>query len=258
MIAGLKRCEINEIRKNLRAWYNRPVGQMLLAEERELLDEILPTLFGYHIVQVGCLLGDDLMASSRIPHHVVRDPDGDGETLRPEAYVYPDATPIASGAIDVVLLPHTLEFERDPHQILREADRMLIPEGHVVILGFNPWSLWGLWRLLRGRRGKVAPWCGDFLSIPRLHDWLALLGFDIVMVRRHFFRPPMQRRVVMRRMNFMETIGGRCWPGLCGAYVLVAKKRVVTLTPTKASWQPRRNLVGGLAGPSTRSNSSDI
>ena len=70
-IGGLKRCEINEIRQNLRAWYNRPVGQMLLEREREMLDEILPTLFGYHIVQVGCLLGDDLLANSRIPHHVL-------------------------------------------------------------------------------------------------------------------------------------------------------------------------------------------
>lgn len=251
MIAGLKRCQINEIRQELRAWYNRPVGQLLLEQERRCLDEILPTLFGYHVVQIGCLLGDDLLAASRISHRILLDPDGGGETLRPGAYAYPDAVPIATDSVDVVLLPHTLEFERDPHQILREVERMLIPEGYVVVLGFNPWSLWGLWRLARGRKGN-APWCGDFLSMTRIKDWLALLGFDVVKEERYFFRPPLRRRALMKKLKFMERLGQRLWPRLAGGYLLVAQKRVATITPIKPRWQPRRRLLGELARPSTR------
>lgn len=252
MIAGLKRCQINEIRQDLRAWYNRPAGQLLLEQERVRLDGILPTLFGYHIVQIGCLLGNDLLASSRISHHVLLDPDGAGaETLRPCAFAYPDAMPIASDSVDVVLLPHTLEFERDPHQILREADRILIPEGYLVVLGFNPWSLWGLWRLLRGRKGH-APWCGDFLSLPRVKDWVALLGFDVVKTERYFFRPPLKNRAIMHKLGFMEPLGRRLWPRMAGAYILVAQKRVTTVTPIKPRWQPRRSMLGDLARPSTR------
>jgi SAM-dependent methyltransferase len=256
MIAGLRRCQINDIREGLRGWYDRPVGQLLLAQEREELDTILPTLFGYHIVQVGCLLGDDLMASSRIANQVLLDPDSDGEALVPGAYAYPDAMPIATDSVDVVMLPHTLEFERDPHQILREADRVLIPEGHVVVLGFNPWSLWGVWRLFRGRSCK-APWCGDFLSLTRIKDWMALLGFDVVLVRRYFFRPPLQRMGVMRRLGFMEKLGRKLWPRLSGAYVLVAKKRVATLTPIKPRWRSRK-LVPGLVRPTTRSTRNHV
>ena len=251
MIADLKRHQINEIRQELRAWYNRPVGQLLLEQERQHLDETLPTLFGYHIVQIGCLLGHDLLSSTRISHSVLIDPDGGGETLRPSVYAYPDSIPIASDSVDVALLPHTLEFERDPHQILREMDRVLIPEGYVVVLGFNPWSLWGLWRLLRRKKGR-APWCGDFLSMTRMKDWLSLLGFDVVKAERYFFRPPLKNRGLMQRLRVMEWLGQRLWPRLAGAYLLVAQKRVATVTPIKPRWQPRRRLLGDLARPSTR------
>jgi len=152
-----------------------------------------------------------------------------------------------------VVLPHTLEFERDPHEVLREVDRILIPEGHVVVLGFNPWSLWGMWRLLRCRSGK-APWCGDFLSLLRIKDWMALLGFDVVLVRRYFYRPPLQRVGIMKKLSFMERLGSKLWPHLSGAYLLVAQKRVATLTPIKPRWSPRRRLMGSLARPSARSS----
>ncbi len=253
MIAGLKRAEINEIRRNLRGWYNRPTGQLLLEMEREQLDELLPTLFGYHIVQVGALLGEGLMAGSRISHRVLLDPDRDSETLLPHACAYPDSLPIASDCVDVVLLPHTLEFERDPHQILREADRVLIPEGHVVVLGFNPWSLWGLRRLLRRRKQHNPPWAGDFLTIARIKDWMALLGFEVVLIKRYFYRPPLKSRGVMARLAFLERVGARLWPRFSGAYILVARKKVATLTPIKQRWRPTRKLVGDLAGPTTRS-----
>lgn len=254
MISGLRRCEINDIRQDLRAWYNRPCGQLLLEEERNHLDEILPTLFGFHIVQIGCLLGNDLMADSRISHRILLDPDGEGsETLTPGAYAYPDALPIASDSVDVAVLPHTLEFERDPHQILREVDRMLIPDGHVVVLGFNPWSLWGIVRKLRGRH-QVAPWCGDFLSMTRIKDWMALLGFEVVAVRRYFYRPPLNNRVLMNRMRILEKVGPRLWRRCSGAYILVAKKRVATLTPLKPRWRPRRSLAGDLVGSGTSSS----
>ena len=256
MIAGLRRYEINKIRQDLRGWYNRPCGQLLLEEERRQLDEILSTLFGFHILQIGCLLGNDLMAASRVSHRVLLDPDIRGnETLAPGVFAYPDALPIASDSVDVVLLPHTLEFERDPHQILREVDRILIPEGYVVVLGFNPRSLWGVVRKLRGRKGR-APWCGDFLTMARIKDWVALLGFDVVSVRRHFYRPPVNNRVLMNRMRVLEKIGPHLWSRLSGAYILVAQKRVATLTPLKPRWRPQRSLAGGLVGSGSQSTSS--
>ena len=252
---SLKRVEINEIRQRLRRWYKSSLGRTLLAQESEQLDAVLNTLFGYHAVQVGFLVGNDLLASSRIPHQVVMDP-AQGDDLPIHLFAYPDALPIQSDTIDMVILPHTLEFERTPHEILREVDRVLIPEGHVVVLGFNPWSMWGLVGWFRKRTKKaMPPWCGCFLSLPRIKDWLALLGFDIVHEETFFFRPPVKQVRIMKRLSFLERLGKRYWKGFGGAYVLVARKRVTTLTPIKPRWRPRRSLVGKLVEPAARRRS---
>ena len=229
-------------RRHWRNWCaNRP-GQWLLETERHELEEILPNLFGYHLLQVGCLSGEDMLGCSRVLHRVVVDIDADEVTDVFGLYGRPDALPIDTDSVDVVLLPHTLEFENDPHQVLREVERVLVPEGHVVILGFNPWSIWGLWWNLRLRRGGP-PWCGRFRGAIRIKDWLALLGFDTVVSQGYFFRPPFPHAGIMKRLGFMERMGRRWWPFMGGAYLLVAKKRVATLTPIKPRWRPRRSLV---------------
>jgi len=229
-------------RRRLRSWYAHRLGQWLLETERHELEAVLPNLFGYHLLQVGCLSDDDIVCCSRILHRVVVDVDADEITDVFGLYGRPDALPIESDSVDVVLLPHTLEFENDPHQVLREVDRVLVPEGHVVILGFNPWSIWGLWWTLRLHRGGP-PWCGRFRGTIRIKDWLALLGFDTVLSQGYFFRPPFHHTGIMKRLGFMERIGRRWGSFFGGAYLLVAKKRVATITPIKPRWRPRRSLV---------------
>jgi SAM-dependent methyltransferase len=228
-------------RRKLRDWYGHPLGQELLAAEREQLDSVLPNLFGYHLLQVGIPAPVDLVESSRVSHCMVLDdlpaeaPGAGEHCLFGEAV----ALPFASDSLDVLLLPHTLEFQRNPHQVLREADRTLVPEGHLVILCFNPWSLWGLWRLLAGWRGQ-APWCGQFFTPSRLKDWLALLGFDTILTRSYFFRPPVEHPGLMQRFHLLERTGSRWWSFLGGGFLLVARKRVTTLTPIRPRWRSSR------------------
>jgi len=233
----------------MRRWYAGKLGQRLLASERAQLNAVLPDLFGYHLLQIGLSFKDDLLGSSRISHRVVMDPDVrrpghdvGGNVPNVHLWGKPESLPLQSDALDVVVLPHTLEYEAHPHEVLREIDRVLVAEGHVVILGFNPWSLWGIWRLLRFRRRRP-PWSGNFRSILRLKDWLALLGFDPVYTRSYFFRPPLKHHGIMSRLAFLECIGRRWWPFLGGAYILVARKRVVSLTLVKPRWRPRRRLM---------------
>jgi SAM-dependent methyltransferase len=164
---------------------------------------------------------------------------------------------VATDSLDVVLLSHVLEFSEQPHEVLREVDRILIPEGHVIVVGFNPWSLWGLWRLVLGWR-KKAPWCGKFINAVRLRDWLQLLGFDVVQTKGYFYRPPIGRRRVLDKLTFLERLGTRCWPFFSGGYYILAKKRVSTLTPIRPRWRPRRSgLVTPIASNSSVSNRND-
>ncbi len=235
----------------LHDWFRREPGSIVAAVEHRLLGRILPDLFGYHIVQLGCHHTEGLIASSRISHRILVDlsdePDADMQMQCQD-----DALPIAAGAIDVLVLPHVLEFAGDPRRVLREAERVLIGEGHIVVLGFNPWSFHGLWSLL-GRWRRHAPWSGNFISAARVKDWLALLGFDIVYFSRASFRPPMHRSAFNRRFEFIENLGAFCWPGLGNVYLVVGKKRVEGITPLKVSWRQRRRLVsGGVIEPTTR------
>ena len=50
---------------------------------------------------------------------------------------------------------------------------------------------------------------------------------------------------LMRHLNFLERSGGRWWPIFGAAYVLVARKRVSTLTPIRPRWRAGTRLVPG-------------
>ena len=235
---------------SLRAWFKTPPGTLIADVERRLLGRFLPDLFGFHLVQLGCHHLDGLLDGSRISHKVHIDL---GHTLNVKADLHciEDALPLAPNSIDVVVLPHVLEYTVDAHRVLRETERVLIGEGHLVILGFNPWSWFGLWSLVTRWQGR-APWLGHFVGTARVKDWLKLLGFDILHVERHSFRPPMRSERVNRHLAFLEGLGALCWPLLGNGYVIVARKRVEGLTPLRASWRQRRRLVAGsVIEPST-------
>lgn len=235
----------------LQNWYRSDLGQLLADHEYAALSEILPNLFGYHLLQVGRLCEHDWLDTSRISHSAVMDfqaPVKSEEVCR--FYGLPDQLPIESDSTDVLLLPHVLEFSQRPHAVLRETERVLIPEGHLVMLVFNPRSLWLLWRWMFGWRGKI-PWCARFLTTYRIRDWLELLGFDVVQIEGYFYRPPVQSRKLMQKLSVMERVGRKLWPMLGAGNLIVARKRVVTMTPIRPRWKPRRQRIAaaGLVEP---------
>ncbi len=221
-------------------WYNTTsLGQKLKQAEEDRLKSVLANLFGYHALQVGALYDEDMYTSSRIPHFCILDglPAQKGRERTTAVACHPAQLPICSDSVDVVILPHTLEFVSDPYEVLREVDRVLIPEGHVIILGFNPWSIWGLVRLLRSYRARI-PWTGQFRGGKRIREWLRLLGFDTLRDQTYFYRPPLSHEGIMQRLEFMERLGRRYGRFAGGAYLLVGKKRVATPTLIRPRWRP--------------------
>ena len=89
--------------------------------------------------------------------------------------------PVASDSADMVILPHLLEFDSNYLQILRETERVLKPEGKLIVLGFNPWSLFSLYQTVIRGKNKV-PCRGHFISRLRLIDRLHLLNFEAEVV----------------------------------------------------------------------------
>jgi len=234
---------------SLQTWYQGSLGQLLAEAESRQLERILPDMFGYHLLQLGVHGSEALCASSRIPHQLklASQPE-----VASSVYAHSSRLPLTSESIDVCVVSHILEYDQDPHAVLREIDRVLIPEGHVVILGFNRWSLWGLARVLLGWRQQL-PWSGQFYSPARTKDWLSVLGFELVSCDGVFYRPPFNHDKTMQKLEFMERYSPNWLRWIAGAYVMVARKRTSTLTPIGPRWRTEKKIVnGGLVEPSTR------
>ncbi len=239
-------------------WLKTPPGRYLLHWEQDRMDHAVADAFGYHALQLG-MPGLDGLRANRMPHRWVASdsafapepepfdlpPPSDGlisaqsPELRIALHCDFDALPFPNQSLDLVVLPHALELARDPHLCLSEVERVLVPEGRVMILGFNPASLWGL----RQRFGRVVgggtsragsdrradlflPRTGDFLGYRRVRDWLRLLSFEVEAARFGCWRPPLRSQSWLDRTAWIESIGERWWPVLGAVYFIVAAKRV--------------------------------
>ncbi len=239
----------------LEDWYASPLGAEVAGAEAAAVERQLDGVIGYYLLQIGvagvfCGNVGEGRIRSRIQLPAVPRPAIPGL----QAVADPAWLPIASDSVDAVLLPHTLDLVADPQAALREVERVLIPEGRVVIVGFNALSLWGVSGLVGQRRRRV-PWCGRFLTPFRVRDWLTLLGFDVEAQEMLVFRPPWRRASLRRGVPLMDALGARFWPLLGGVYVIRAVKRVATLTPLRPSWAKRSALLaGGAVEPTARDN----
>jgi len=220
-------------------WFETPLGRYLLQQEQAFFDKAVADVFGFNAVQLG--LGPyDFLRLSRIPLRFTADRDGQVKVKTGFLHL-----PFESNSIDLLLLPHVLEFSENPHQILREVERVLMPEGQFIICGFNPRSLWGLSRILLRRSGE-SPWSGRFIALPRLKDWLALLGFEMVAGRLGCYVPPFKQEKWLSRFRFLEAAGDRWWAIAGGVYFLQAVKRVQGLRLIRPNWnealKPKKTL----------------
>lgn len=229
---------------NLTQWWQQPLAECVLAEERAYLQTITQYFHGYYQLQFGTekRLFPEL-DKPKMQTLLAETGDVSGHS---------QALPFKSHSLDTVLLIHLLEFADDPHQALREAERVLVADGILIIACFNPWSLWGLQRLFSRR--KKMPWRGHFFGQERIKDWLSLLNFDVVETESLVFRPPFKSEKWLNRTHRMETWGRKFWPIFSGVNILVASKRTIPLTPVAESWRSRQFFpkVRLLTKPATR------
>jgi SAM-dependent methyltransferase len=236
------------------SWLGSGLGQAVLQAESELMVETLDDVFGWEFLQLG-LWGprDSLLAGCRTRRRAVLANERSGGADADIAARL-SQLPIANGAVDAVLLPHTLEFETDPFAVVREADRVLAGEGHLIVMGFRPFSLWGF-RSRAISRG-YPPGLKRMLGARRVTDWLELLGYDVTLTRNYLFTPPWGGTAP--RPDVPSALLRRGWikPWPAGAYLLKARKRIYTLTPIRPRSRERVQPIGGLVKPTTTRESS--
>lgn len=244
---------------SLSAWLSTDPGQYARNWEQSRIDAMVDNVFGYRALQVG-LPDLDLLRANRMPFKAYAGPelpsDKPSDDWAGVVLAEPDFLPFDRESMDLVVLPHILETSRNPHQVLREVDRILMPEGRVVISGFNPWSLWGL----RQRTPFLKPWLPaeveQQVSLARLKDWFKLLSFEIDLGHFGCYVPPCRSQKWLNRMSFFESAGDRWWPACGGVYVISAVKRVHGMTLLKPNWkkQPVKQAARRVTGVATKTN----
>ena len=228
-------------RQYLNEWYASRGGREFASLLRSVIQPRLQSVFGYHALQIGTLPQKrSLFEGSLVNHKVVA-----GQCGLTDVRCRPEALPFAADSIDLIVLTHVLECSNDPHAVLRECERVLVPEGHLLIVGLDPWTLWGGWQLLKRHSFPLYPQ-------NRVRDWLELLGIELhhsqllTTINSHwpdrFSDSPKIRQLV----NLLLA-------NISGGYILFAQKRVTRLTPLTTVWQRRPRLIaGGIAEPAAR------
>lgn len=234
----------------LEQWYTTAHGRAVMHEEVALIQQQLVNCFGYHLLLIEGGAHAVRLGESPIRHRIIT---SSGNSIDRGLVCQMEALPIASESIDLVVLPHSLEWCQEPHQLLREVDRVLIHDGKVLILGFNPWSPWG-WRAgierLLQRGGSPAPWGQRQLSAHRVCDWLALLGLDTMAQVSYLYHPPLSWFDGVKWAAMQSWCAYHC-PRVGGGYLILAQKRLSTLTPIRLKWRRSIGTVG-LNSPAVR------
>ncbi len=222
---------------SLAEWSRSDLGQSLYTAEKLALGKFLPALKGDIAVQYGYLGTPSLLDSSNIEEKFFLQGSKSGaaeifssETATDIQTLYIDAgstLPFLSSSVDLCLLPHMLDFSDNPHQLLRESKDILVSGGHLVILGFNPYSFWGVRKFFSK---ASAPWDSQNYSIYKVRDWLSLLDFHVSGGMMLYYSPPIRNHHLRNKFSFMENAGDRWWPMLGGVYLLIAQKQDVGMT----------------------------
>ena len=246
----------------MQQWFETPPGRYLLAWEQAEFDRAVADIFGYHALQLG-LPELHALQANRMPHRWLALPDAQDATAGPaKAHLVTDfaALPFEENSLDLVVLPHALELNVDPHTTLREVERVLVPEGKVVISCLNPASLWGL----RQRRAHLyrrlgfgelfLPDAGDFIGYWRLRDWLRLLSFEVEASSFGCWRPAMASDQWLQRYEWMDTLGERWWPIFGAVYFIVAVKRVRGAKLIGPAWKKAKRLAAAPVPLANRSH----
>ncbi len=242
-------------------WNRTGLGRSLFEAEQIVLSKFLPALKGDIAVQYGYAGTSSLLETSSIEQKILllasENPASDNFQFEPFddlQVLYIDAgstLPFQSSSVDLCLLPHMLDFSVNPHQLLRESKDILVSGGHLVILGFNPYSLWGIRKFF----SRVnAPWNSHSYSLYKVRDWLSLLDFHVSGGMMLYYSPPIRKQQLREQFAFMEYAGDRWWPMLGGVYLLIARKRESGMTVIDLGAKVRKRSFLNVAEPVAKRN----
>ena len=228
-------------------WQDLSQGDNVCEELELALAPIMERIFGYYLVKLGNLSSELALKSCPIKQKFNL-----SQTLIDSAHIKSKSSqlPLQNNSVDAFMLAGELDFAQDPHQIIREIDRAITSNGHVVIAGFNPFSLAGVMKYLPINRNNILHE-GRFFTAARIKDWLQLLDFEIIQQEQVVYSGLFLRK----RLNQASRVQKWCkryLPWFSSMYVIVARKREVPLSPIKPRWKLQPKFGSSAAGASIR------
>ncbi|WP_020395841.1 methyltransferase domain-containing protein [Thiolinea disciformis] len=242
------------VMSDLQRWYSTRQGAYALAEVQQVIQRMTADVFGYYALEIGWLNEQcEFLKESRISRHW-RMPASNSELAYADLVADPEALPIGFDMVDLVVGFHVLEYAYSPHQVLREIDRILMPEGHCILVAFNPFSMRGLnlsWKRLRSDVG-AGPSSPAVYTNSRIRDWFDLLGFEHLETQQIGFRPRLNQGL-FQRSTWLEELGGRYQPALGNLQVIHVRKQVMRPIRSKPRFRARPLLQPSIVVNSTPS-----
>jgi len=222
-------------------WLTQYLGQYVLQTEQRFLSRSLAVYRGKHALLIGVPRQNILLKPCIMTNHFALSPLAD--RLNRIRFIESkfNELPIATDSIDLVLIAHALEVCENPEKLLSEACRIVKPEGHIIILGFNPFSLWGLVKWLT--KSDNIPWSLKFLKPSTIIQWLESSHFELQFKNGILFQPPLKNPIDYNKFRLFEWIGQKLFSPFGGIYVLAAKSKVIPLTPIKLKWKQKIPVV---------------
>ena len=211
-------------------WFKSPLGQYLLALEYDFINPVVMDTFGFYAIQMGNF-DIDFLDQSRIQNKFSLNSN------HADLMTSNEALPFEEASVDLLIAPHILEQMVEPYELLKEIHRVLMPEGRLIISGFNPTSLWGLKRLLSFNIDY--PWNAKFISLSKIKEWLPIVGLEMIEGKMGCYVPPIQQSSWLKKIHAMEKLGDRWWPMLGGFYFIVIQKRVHGMHAIQPLWKKK-------------------
>ncbi len=234
-------------------WSNTELGKLICDLEKDIVRDVVNSVPGVRILQIGTFRNNDFITVNRQVNYYLIDPF-DQRDKKVALVATPCDLPYQNESLDIVILLHTLEFSHNPQRVLYEAERVLSPDGYLIVMGFNPLSFMGIKRIMSFNFGK-SPWRGHYFTISRLKDWFAVLGLDLTLEKKFFYRPPLQNKLLLSKLSFLESFLARWVPWFCGEYLIMARKRIIPLSLLRSRWMKRKGILnGGVIQPAPKTN----
>lgn len=218
-------------------WCNSVYGRQYIVTESTALRSALKNINGPRVLQLGELIDQAAIDQMDLPELIVC--SSSPSSRQAQLIADPAFLPLGPESVASVIVPHVLDTHPLPHQVLREAHRVLRAEGCLLLSGFSPYSLIGLQRWLWPR----AVVKGQYYSVGRVIDWLQLLGFEVVGSAMFQYAPLTKSKRLQNGLSFVNSIGDRWLPMTGGGYMITARKRELGTTmigKVKFARQPRK------------------